>query len=481
MVSIKQINKYTWEIPQDTVPGMRVPGRVFANKELVDKMRKDATLIQCSNVATLPGIYKYSIALPDAHSGYGFPIGGVAAIDADEGVISPGGIGYDINCGVRLLRTNLEVEDVQPKIKELIQRLFTNVPSGLGSHGKVKVSISELNKILENGSHWAVNNGYGWEEDLSHTEERGCLEDAKASLVSDRAKQRGKNQVGSLGSGNHFLEVQVVDKIFDHAKAKAMGVDHEGQVLTMIHTGSRGLGHQVCSDYLKTMESARRKYGLDKMVRELSCTPLKSKEGEEYFSAMAAGANFAWCNRQMIMHWVRQAFSSIFKEPPEDLDMHLIYDVAHNIGKKEVHEIDGAKRKVIVHRKGATRAFPPGDSSIPADYRSIGQPVLIPGSMGTASYVLAGTKEAMALSFGSTAHGAGRLLSRTKAKKRFWGGEVKDKLEARGISVRAASKVVLAEEADGAYKDIESVVEVSHALKIGTKVFRLRPIGVAKG
>lgn len=478
---LKKISDLIWEFPATVKPGMRVPARIFANKQLLDKMKKDQTFNQLVNVAFLPGIYTCAIALPDAHEGYGFPIGGVAATDVEEGVISPGGVGYDINCGVRLLRTSLNKQDILPKIQELLDNLFYNVPSGLGSKGRVSVNVSELNKVLENGARWGVENGYGWDEDLLHSEEGGCMQGADATKVSPGAKERGKTQIGSLGSGNHFLEIQYVDKIYNPEIAKKLGIVEEGQVTMMIHTGSRGLGHQVCSDYIRSIESAVRKYNIKIPDRELACVPVSSPEGKDYFGAMAASANFAWCNRQLITHWVRESFEKALKCRAEDIDLHLIYDVAHNMAKIEEHKINGTTKKVCVHRKGATRAFPPNHKVLPADYKSIGQPVLIPGSMGTASYLLVGTEKAMELSFGSTAHGAGRSMSRTAAIKRYWGDTIKKELGEQGILVKAASKKVLSEEAPGAYKDIDSIAKVSNDLGIATLVVRLKPLGVTKG
>jgi len=480
-VPLIKLGDYVWEIPKSYKPGMRVPGRIFADDYLLQKMKSDLTLVQCANVAHLPGIYKYAIALPDAHQGYGFPIGGVAAIDAEEGVISPGGVGYDINCGVRLVRTDLTIKDVKPVLKGLIDTIFSLVPSGVGVRGKIRLSTSELDNVLSEGVGWAIEHGYGWPEDAEFCEEKGCMKTADPDKVSERAKQRGSGQLGTLGSGNHFLEIQVVDKIYDPKAAKEMGIYEEGQVTVMIHTGSRGFGHQVCSDYLRVMEHAMRKYGIRPPDRELACAPVKSKEAEDYFAAMSCACNFAWANRQCILHWTRQAFEKVFKKKADELGLQLVYDVAHNIAKIEYHKIDGATKKVIVHRKGATRAFPPGHPDIPAKYKNIGQPVLIPGSMGTASYVLVGTPRAMEITFGSTAHGAGRFLSRQAAIRRYWGSKVKAELEKRGILVRAANIRVVAEEAPGAYKDVDRVAEVSHRVGIATKVVRLVPIAVTKG
>lgn len=478
---IRQIDEVRWEIPSDYKPGMLVPARIYADRELLEEMRKDLTLEQAANVAFLKGIYKYSITLPDGHQGYGFPIGGVAATDAEEGVISPGGVGYDINCGVRLLRTDLTRDEAVPKLRELVEALFRNVPSGLGSHGHVRLTPQQLDDVLRLGARWAVENGFGWKEDLEKLEEGGCMEGADPVKVSQEAKKRGFPQLGSLGSGNHFLEVQVVDKIYDPETAKKFGIFQEGQVTVMIHTGSRGLGHQVCSDYLRRMEHVVHKYGIKLPDRELVNVPFTSPEGQDYFSAMKCAANYAWANRQMIVHWVRQSFEQVFKRDADSLGIHIIYDVAHNIAKLEEHEVDGGRRKVVVHRKGATRAFGPGHPDIPSIYRGVGQPVLIPGDMGTASYILVGTETAMRETFGSTAHGAGRHLSRAAALKSFRGEHVQRELESQGIVVRAAKISVIAEEAPEAYKDVDRVVDVSHRAGIALKVARLRPIGVAKG
>lgn len=480
-VPVNKISEYVWEIPKSYKSGMRVPGRIYCDEELLAKMKTDMTIEQCSNVAHLPGIYKWAIALPDGHEGYGFPIGGVAATDYDEGVVSPGGVGYDINCGARLLRTNLEEKDVRAVMPELLEELFNNVPSGLGSRGKIRVSPTELDKVVADGVEWAVGRGYGWSEDSTHCEENGCIESADPSRVSSSAKGRGCSQLGSLGSGNHFLEIQKVDKILDPVVAKTFGIEKPGQVLIMIHTGSRGFGHQICSDYLVVMERSIRKYDIKLPDRQLACAPLKSPEAEDYISAMSSACNFAWSNRQMITHWTREAFEKVFKRSAESMDMHVVYDVAHNIAKIEEHEIDGKRVKVCVHRKGATRAFPPGNAKVPSDYQESGQPVLLPGSMGTSSWVLVGTPKAMELTFGSTAHGAGRVLSRSAAKRRYWGGDVKKNLEDQGILIRAANMAVVSEEAPQAYKDVDRVANVSHELGIATKVARLLPLGVTKG
>ncbi|HDM88809.1 MAG TPA: RtcB family protein, partial [Candidatus Bathyarchaeota archaeon] len=432
-VPLERIDEYTWRIPKSYKPGMRVPGLVFADEELLSKMKTDRTLIQCANVAHLPGIYKYAITLPDGHEGYGFPIGGVAATDYEEGVISPGGVGYDINCGVRLLTTNLSEEDVRPNLRKLAEIIFRNVPSGLGSRRKASVSPSELDRIVIEGVPRVVEQGYGWSEDIERCEENGCMKNANPDKVSSTAKRRGLSQIGTLGSGNHFLEVQKVDKIYDPKVAKVFGITHEGQVTVMIHCGSRGFGHQICSDYLRVVERAVRKYGILIPDRELACAPGKSREAEDYFEAMSCAVNYAFVNRQMITHWVRQSFEEALGMPSEKIGLSLVYDVAHNIAKIEEHTIDGRRVKVWVHRKGATRAFPPGHEVIPAEYRDVGQPVLIPGSMGTSSYALVGTSKAMEISFGSTAHGAGRMMSRAAAKRKFWSGDIRRDLERRGI------------------------------------------------
>jgi len=480
-VQLEKIDDCSWRIPKYK-PQMRVSGVVFANRDLLEKMRTDRTLQQCANVACLPGIYKYAITLPDGHEGYGFPIGGVAATDYEEGVISPGGVGYDINCGVRLVTTNLSEQDIRPRIVQLANTIFDNVPSGLGSRRKdLKVSEHDLDRLVVEGVQWAIDKGFGWAGDAEHCEESGCMKNANPDKVSRNAKSRGLTQLGTLGSGNHFLEIQKVDKIFDSETAKTFGIDHEGQATVMIHCGSRGFGHQTCSDYLQVMERAVQKYKIVLPDRELACAPGKSQEAEDYYEAMACAVNYAFVNRQTILHWVRQSFQQVFKENSERFGLKLVYDVAHNIAKVETHRVNGNAKKVWVHRKGATRAFPAGHTEIPADYRAAGQPVLIPGSMGTSSWLLVGTEKAMEVSFGSTAHGAGRMLSRTAAKRNYWGGDIKRALEQRGIYVRAASAVVLAEEADAAYKNVDVVVEVSDRVGIATKVARFVPLAVVKG
>lgn len=476
---LKKIRDCVWEIPTNYKKGMRVPGRVYLDDESIKTVEKGA-LDQVANVAFLPGIQKFSIGLPDIHFGYGFTIGGVAAFSTRTGVISPGGVGFDINCGVRLLKTNLTVDEVKPKIKELINVLFRNVPSGLGSKGKIRLKPGEIDEVLNNGAHWAVENGYGWEADLEHLEEKGKMAEANADKVSDKAKKRGIPQLGSLGSGNHFLEVQRIDEIFDEQTASVFGLD-DCEVTVMIHTGSRGCGHQICSDYLRVMDKTAKKYQINLPDRQLACAPAESQEAQDYFQAMAAGANFAWTNRQMIVHWVRESFEEVFKQSSEDIGLDIVYDIAHNIAKKEIHNIKGRDTEVYVHRKGSTRAFGPGRKEIPKEYRKAGQPVLIPGTMGTASYVLHGTGIAMEETFGSTAHGAGRKMSRAGAKRIYRGEEIQKNLKEKGIVVKATSMPIVAEEAPGAYKDVDEVVRTAHKAGISLLVAKMVPLGVAKG
>ncbi|MEE8132444.1 MAG: RtcB family protein [Nitrososphaerales archaeon] len=484
MVSAEQIKKVgDVEYRIESVPNkkMRVPVTIYADDSLFNKMVTDRTIDQATNVATLPGVQKHVVVLPDGHEGYGFPVGGVAATDMNEGVISPGGVGYDINCGVRLIRTNLNENDVKPKLRELVNELFSAVPSGVGSEGAFKLSTSELDKVLTEGVNWAINNGYGFEEDADACEENGSMEGADPSKISPMARKRGTPQLGSLGSGNHFLEVQKVDKIFDQEAAKKYGIDHEGQVTILIHCGSRGFGHQVCTDYLRVSEGVLRKYNIQLQDRELACVPNNSQEGESYRKAMYATLNYAWSNRQMITHWTRKTIEKVFNMSESDIDMRLVYDVAHNIAKVENHKVNGSSIDVVVHRKGATRAFPAGRKEIPSKYRDFGQPVLIPGSMGTASWILRGGQKSMDLTFGSTAHGAGRTMSRTAARRSYTSQGVQEKLQSRGIYVKALTRQGIVEETPEAYKNVDSVVEVSHKLGIATKVVRLVPLGVIKG
>jgi tRNA-splicing ligase RtcB len=476
-----KIDDYRWKIPENYKTGMKVPGLIYASKEMLESIREEQALEQVANVAFLPGIVGYSFAMPDIHWGYGFPIGGVAAMDIKNGVISPGGVGYDINCGVRLLRTSLSEAEVRPRINELINELFHNIPSGLGSEGKIKVSQKEMNRLMVEGARWAVKRGLGSEEDLDVTEEGGCLGGADPDKISDKAAKRGIPQAGTLGSGNHFLEIQVVKEIFDSHIASIMGITEIGQILVLIHTGSRGFGHQVCTDHLRVMEGAVSKYGIKLPDRQLACAPIESKEGQDYLAAMACAANYAWANRQCIAHWVRESFSKVLGKSPENLGMKQIYDVAHNIAKIEEHTIDGRKVKVCVHRKGATRAFPAGHKDIPRRYEEIGQPVLVPGDMGRCSFIAVGTEKAMKESFGSTCHGAGRVLSRGAAKRSIRGADVIRELESRGIIVKAESVSALAEEASQAYKDVTQVIDVVHQAGISKKVAMAIPMGVIKG
>jgi tRNA-splicing ligase RtcB len=476
-----KIDDYRWKIPENYKTGMRVPGLIYASKEMLESICDEQTPEQVANVAFLPGIMRYSFAMPDIHWGYGFPIGGVAAMDIEDGVISPGGVGYDINCGVRLLRTNLNEAEVRPRIDELINALFLNVPSGLGSEGKIKVSQKEMNQLMVEGSRWAVKHGLGSEEDLDATEEGGCLGDADPSKISDKAVKRGMPQAGTLGSGNHFLEIQVVKEILDSHIAGIMGITEIGQILVLIHTGSRGFGHQVCTDHLRVMEGAVSKYGIKLPDRQLACAPIKSSEGKDYLAAMACAANYAWVNRQCIAHWARESFSKVFGKSPDALGMKQIYDVAHNIAKIEEHTVDGRKLKVCVHRKGATRAFPAGHKDTPTRYKEVGQPVLVPGDMGRCSFIAVGTEKAMAETFGSTCHGAGRILSRGAAKRSMQGRDILKELNNRGITIRAGSVPLLAEEASRAYKDVTEVVDVVHQAGISKKVAMAIPVGVIKG
>ena len=479
----KEIDRYVWEIPKNYRHDMRVPVRIYATKQQLDKMTQDRTVMQGVNVATLPGIQKFSIILPDGHQGYGFPIGGVAAVDGEEGVISPGGVGYDINCGVRVIRTNLDYEDVKPKIKELADVLFRNVPAGLGSRRRdFNVTRSELDRIAVEGARYIIRKfGLGWEDDIEKIEEYGAIEGADPNYVSDTAKRRGLNQIGTLGSGNHFLEVQVVDKIFNEEMAKAMGITHEGQVVVMVHCGSRGYGHQVCSDYLKVMDRAIRKYNIRLPDRELAYAPIKSPEAQQYLKAFKSAVNFAFANRQAISHWVRQSFERVFKTDADKLDMEIVYDVAHNIVKPEEHVVNGKRKLLFVHRKGATRSLPKGHPLLPKVYKSIGQPVLIPGSMGTPSYILIGHPRSLERSFASAPHGSGRVLSRSAAKRMYRGDQIIKELNKHGIIVRADSMATVTEEVQYAYKDSNEVALVAEIAGLAYRAVRMRPIAVVKG
>ncbi|WP_101476686.1 RtcB family protein [Candidatus Nitrosotalea bavarica] len=477
----KKIREMEYRIEADPSKGMKVPVTIYADEKLLQKMLTDRTIQQAINVSTIPGVLKHVVVLPDGHEGYGFPVGGVAAMDAKEGMISPGGVGYDINCGVRLIKTNLTEKEVRPRLRDLVSELFTSIPSGVGSKGAVRLSSSDLDEVLVKGVQWAVDHGYGSKDDADVCEENGQIKNADPSKISPTARKRGAPQLGSLGSGNHFLEVQRVDQIHDKEAAKKMGIFNEGQITVLIHCGSRGFGHQVCSDYLRVSEQALSKYKINLVDRELACVPNSSEEGESYRRAMFAALNYAWSNRQMITHWTRKAFERVFKQTESDLDMKLIYDVAHNIAKVEKHKIDGELRSVVVHRKGATRAFPQGREEIPKKYRDIGQPVFIPGSMGTGSWILLGKPNSMDLSFGSTAHGAGRMMSRSAARRDFTESQVQKTLSDKGIFIKALTREGVVEEAPEAYKDVDAVANVSHELGIATKVAKLVPIGVIKG
>lgn len=455
---------------------MHVEGLIYANDSLMRAIERDQTLQQVANVATLPGLVGRSMAMPDAHQGYGFAIGGVAAADMDRGVVSAGGVGFDINCGVRLLASSMQREQVGEKIGPLLDTLFSRIPCGAGKRGLIDLGGKNLDLVLQSGAHWMVQQGYGRQEDLDYIEETGLLVNADSSKLSGQAKQRGRFQLGTLGSGNHFVEVQFVSDIYEPETASIFGLK-EHQVVVLIHTGSRGLGHQVCTDYLDTMQQAMRRYGIHVVDRQLACVPVRSPEGQDYLMAMAAAANFAFANRQAITHWVRSSFEDVFGEG----DLRIVYDVAHNIAKEEIHNVDGSKKHVLVHRKGATRAFPRQVPGIPHAYADVGQPVLIPGSMGTSSYVLVGTEQAMKETFGSSCHGAGRAKSRHAAKKEISAEELIRSLAEIGIQVRGASKSGLTEENPGAYKDVSEVVDVVQNAGIARKVARLRPMGVIKG
>ncbi len=478
---MEKIDNWRFKVPKEYKREMRVDGIIYASEEMLPKIKEDMAPEQVANVATLPGILKYSLAMPDIHWGYGFAIGGVAAFDIKEGIISPGGVGYDINCGVRLLRTNLTKKDLTESILEdLVRSLFYNVPSGVGSTGKIRISQSEVKEVLYKGARWAYEKGFGNERDLLFTEENGQMRGADPDKITKRALERGAPQLGTLGAGNHFLEIQEIEEVYEPSAAKIFNLT-KGMITVMIHTGSRGLGYQICDDNVRELGKAAMKYGIYLPDRQLACAPIESPEGRAYFSAMVCAANYAWANRQCITHWVREAFSKVLKKKVEDIGLELIYDVAHNIAKFEEHEVDGKKVTVCVHRKGATRAFPPGHPAIPKDYKSIGQPVIIPGDMGTNSYLLLGTEKAFQETFGSTCHGAGRVWSRTKALEATRQRNVAQELKAKGIFVMAASKEVLREEVPDAYKDVNLVVEVCHNAGISKKVCRMRPLGVVKG
>ncbi len=477
-ITLERVDEYVWEIPQEG--GMNAPARVLASEALLDEISDDKTLQQLRNSTHLPGVEKYAICMPDGHQGYGFPVGGVAGIDAEGGCISPGAVGFDINCGVRMMTTNLSYEDIDGHEEELVESLFANIPSGLGGGGIVESGIETVEEILDRGVEWALDAGYAVEGDLAHCEDEGRRPDADPAAVSQKAKDRGKNQIGSLGSGNHFLEVQRVTDVFREGVADSYGLS-EDQIVVLIHCGSRGLGHQVCTEYTREVEQAHSGL-LDRLPdKELAAAPAGSQLADEYYGAMCAAINYAWVNRQLIMHRTRQVFERVFDRSWEEMEMDLLYDVAHNIAKKETHEVDGDDRELYVHRKGATRAFPAGRPEVPSAYREVGQPVIIPGSMGAGSYVLRGGEASMDTTFGSTAHGAGRVMSRTQAKDEFWGEDVQDELRGQKVYVKAQSGATVAEEAPGVYKDVDEVVRVSEELGIGDTVARTFPVCNIKG
>ncbi len=473
-----KISDFLWEIPK--AGKMRVPARIYATENMLPDILRDNAAEQAANVAWLPGIVNYSFAMPDIHWGYGFPIGGVAAFDVEEGIVSPGGVGYDINCGVRLLRTDLQRKDVEPKLHQVVDALFHNIPSGVGSKGQLKLKPAEEKRVLQLGARWAVTNGYGSEADLDKIEENGTMPGADPETISDHALERGRAQLGTLGSGNHFVEIGCVQEVYDERMAEVLGL-HKNQITIIVHTGSRGFGHQVCEDSIKVMLKAADKYGIELPDRQLCCAPVKSPEGERYLAAMACAVNFAFCNRQMITHWAREAFEKALHASPKAINMKVVYEVAHNIAKMETHEIDGVRRQLCVHRKGATRAFGPHNPLIPEDYREIGQPVLIPGDMGRYSYVLVGTDQAMGETFGSTCHGAGRVMSRNQATKVAKGRSIERELADKGIYLRASSRATVVEEMPEAYKDVSQVVEAVAGAGISKKVVKLKPMGVIKG
>jgi tRNA-splicing ligase RtcB len=478
---LERVDECCWRIPKSYREGMRVDGLIFSSERLMEQLKNDQAPEQVANVAHLPGIQYASLAMPDIHWGYGFCIGGVCATDPDEGgVISPGGVGYDINCGVRLVRTNLHLTEVQPHLRTLVEELFRSVPTGVGKSGRFRFNQKELRQLLDQGAHFLVERGLGTTRDIEFTEAGGYLLGADPKAVSERALTRGLEQCGTLGSGNHFLEVQVVDRVFDETAATAMGLAKDS-ICVMIHSGSRGLGYQVCDDALGNLRGAPEKYGIHLPDRQLACAPVNSPEGQHYIAAMRAAANFAWCNRQLLMQQTRDVFAKIFGRTWQELQMNLVYDVCHNIAKLEEHQVAGSRKQVWVHRKGATRAFPPGHPEIPDAYRKVGQPVIIPGDMGRASWVLAGRPGSMERTFGTTCHGAGRAMSRTAAVKDAAGRRIDKELEARGVIARAQSLRGLAEEQPNAYKDVDDVVEVVHRAGLSAKVARLRPIGVIKG
>jgi len=478
--SLKKISDFEYHLEKSYQNGMKVPGIIFADEILINMIISDNAYKQVANVATLPGIQKGSFAMPDIHWGYGFPIGGVAAMDVDSGVVSPGGVGYDINCGVRLFTSDLPSEDVSSRLNQLIDNIFKMVPCGVGSSGKIHAKGNDLENLLRNGSKWALDNGMAWNEDIDRTEEKGQMRGADPHEVSSRAKTRGSDQIGTLGSGNHFIEIQKIDEIYEQKTATAFGL-HKNQICCMIHTGSRGFGHQVCGDYAKSLVNKMSRYGIDVPDKQLASAPIDSPDGKQYLAAMACAANYAWVNRQVIMHFCREAFEKTFEQKASRLGLHMVYDVAHNIAKFETHEIDGKRKKLLVHRKGATRAFGPESPDLPNNYKNYGQPVIIPGDMGSASYILAGTREAMKKSFGSTCHGAGRKMSRRKAISSMKGRRIDRELLEKGIYAKWRGRDTMKEEAPEAYKDIDHIIQVVEGARISKKVARLVPIGVVKG
>jgi tRNA-splicing ligase RtcB len=477
---LKKIDDWRWLIPREYKKGMLTDGLIFANERMIGEIRKDQAPEQVANVACLPGIVGHSLAMPDIHWGYGFPIGGVGATRLDDGVISPGGVGFDINCGVRVIKTTLSSDECIPKKRDLLSTLFHSVPSGVGSEGKIKFTQPELKKILCDGAKAIIQRGFGWDEDKLMIEEQGAMSGADTTAVSEKAFERGKSQLGTLGSGNHFLEIETVKQIFDPQIAKVFGL-YPDQILIMIHTGSRGFGHQVCTDHLRVMQNAMRKYNIYLPDRQLACAPFQSIEGQQYFSAMACAANFAWANRQLITYWVRESFEKVFHRSAQDLGMGILYDVAHNIAKIEQHRVNGKTLKLCVHRKGATRSFGPGQRDLPEKYRSVGQPVLIPGDMGTGSFILCGTARAMEESFGTACHGAGRIMSRSEADKSARGRNIANELEEKGVLVMAESNATLREEIPAAYKDVGEVVDVVEKAGLAHRVVYAQPIAVMKG
>ncbi|MBN1260920.1 MAG: RtcB family protein [Anaerolineae bacterium] len=476
----EQVGEFTWELPKQHDGRMQAPARIYGNAEVFDLAFRDNSVEQLVNVATLPGIVKYAMAMPDVHQGYGFPIGGVAAFRYDRGIISPGGVGYDINCGVRMLASTIHHEELQPYLESLTTQIFQDCPSGVGGKGAVRLSENALDQVLEQGAHWALQKGYATQEDIARTEDGGRIPQARAAVVPSRAKERGRPQLGSLGAGNHFLEIDVVEEVYDAKVATLFGL-RQGCVVVQIHCGSRGLGHEVCNQYLRVLQDAPQRYGIPIPDRELVAAPVESQEGKDYLAAMAAAANYAFANRQVLAHFVRLAFEKVLAGKISDWHLQQVYDVAHNIAKVETHDVDGKLVKLVVHRKGATRAFAPGHPALPEVYRDAGQPVLVPGSMGTASYVLVGTPQAMAETFGSCCHGAGRTMSRHGAMKVMRGEKVRSDLEQQGVTVRSGSLRGLAEEAPYAYKDVSLVVASVTGAGIARQVARVRPIAVIKG